>query len=146
MYTEAVFPESRGDTLGLIETIDRVANHAESSVRMMVSQHIAVPPEYFRRLLELVEVCHKSVNVLIHAVEQLFNSFMDAAITVGEVNRLESQADRIEEDLIDSIFPSDELGLQKMLLRDLVTHISMIADRTEAVGDRIRIIVAKRNI
>lgn len=146
MYTEAIFPESRGDILGLIETIDRVANHAESSVRMLISQHITVPSEYFNPLLELVEVCHRCVSTLLRAVDQLFHSFMDAAMTVGEVNTLESEADQIEENLIYKIFSSDESDLQKILLRDLVKHISKIADRAETAGDRIRIMVAKRSI
>jgi uncharacterized protein Yka (UPF0111/DUF47 family) len=36
--------------------------------------------------------------------------------------------------------------LQKILLRDLTQHLSAIADRAETVGDRIRIMVAKRSV
>jgi uncharacterized protein Yka (UPF0111/DUF47 family) len=54
MYTEAVFPESRGDILGLIETMDRVANHAESAVRMILIQHIEIPREFHPAIIELV--------------------------------------------------------------------------------------------
>jgi len=146
MYTEAIFPESRGDILGLIEAIDRIANHSESSVRMVLKQHITVPPVYFDSVTRLVETCYNCANTLVQGVEQLFNAFMDAAITSGEVNRLESEADRIEENLIDRIFSSDESDLQKILLRDLIKHIAEIADSAETVGDRIRIMVAKRSI
>ncbi len=146
MYSEAVFPESRGDILGLIEAMDSVANHSESSVRMVLSQHITVPPVYWENLTRLVKTCHRCVCSLLRAAEQLFESLMDAAVTVGEIHRLESEADVIEEDLIDAIFSGDEPDLQKILLRDLVKHVSQIADSAETAGDRIRIMVAKRSI
>ncbi len=146
MYTEAVFPESRGDILGLIETMDSVANHAESAIRRVLIQHIEIPEEYYSAIMNLVEVCHASVVTMIQGVEQLFGSFVDAAVTVGKIDSLESEADTIEENLIDRIFTGDESDLQKILLRDLVHHLSTIADRAEHVGDRIRLMVAKRSI
>jgi predicted phosphate transport protein (TIGR00153 family) len=146
MYTEAVFPESRGDILGLIESLDKVANHAESAVRMVLNQHIEIPGEYYASIADLVTTSHKCVITLVRAVEQLFDSFVDAAVTVGEVHRLESEADAIEEKLVDRIFTSDQSDLQKILLRDLVQHLSTIADRAESAGDRVRIMVAKRSV
>ena len=146
MYTEAVFPESRGDILGLIETMDNVANHTESAVRRVLIQHIEIPQEYYSSIINLVEVCHASVVTMIQGEEQLFDSFIDAAVTVGKIDSLESEADTIEEQLIDRIFSGDESDLQKILLRDLVQHLSGVADRAEHVGDRIRIMVAKRSI
>ena len=146
MYTKAVFPESRGDILGLIETMDKVANGAESTVRMVLIEHIEIPKEFYPSIINLIEVCHACVVMMIQGVEQLFDSFVDAAMTVGKIDKLESEADTIEEKLIDRIFTSDESDLQKILLRDLVQHLSGIADRAETVGDRIRIMVAKRSI
>ena len=146
MYTEAIFPESRGDILGLIEAMDRVANHAESAVRTVLIEHIEIPEEYYSSIMNLVEVCHACVETMIEGVEQLFDSFVDAAVTVGKIDKLESAADTIEEKLIDRIFTSDESDLRKILPRDLVHDLSTIADRAETVGDRIRIMVAKRSI
>jgi predicted phosphate transport protein (TIGR00153 family) len=146
MYSEAVFPESRGDILGLIETMDNVANHAESAVRMILIQHIEIPEEYRTDITNLVAVCHKCVAEMIGGVEQLFDSFVDAAVTVGKIDKLESEADSIEEDLIDRIFTGGQPDFQKILLRDLAQHLSAIADRAETVGDRIRIMVAKRSV
>lgn len=146
MYTQAVFPESRGDILGLIESVDRVANRTESAVRMVLNQHVKVPEEYCSLIMELVEVTYKCVITLVRAIEQLFESFLDAAGTIGEVNRLESETDRIAEKLIDRIFSSDQSDLQKILLRDLVMRLSNIADRAETAGERIRIMVAKRSV
>lgn len=146
MYSRAVFPESRGDILGLIETLDRVPNGAESAVRMMLIQHIAPPKEFCEQIVELVSICSKCVMTMLDGVSQLFSNFSDAAVTVGKIDQLESEADRVEEILIDRIFTSGVPDLDKILLRDLVEKIGGVADRSENVGDRIRIMVAKRNV
>ena len=41
---------------------------------------------------------------------------------------------------------SDMEGIDKILLRDLIGRLAGISDRAENVGDRIRIMVAKRSI
>ncbi len=146
MYTEAVFPESRGDILGLVEAMDKVPNQAESTVRMVLNQHIELPDWLCPKLMKLADVSHQSARTMIDGVEKVFSNYIDATVTVGKIDLLESEADRREEALIDDIFSSDLPDLQKILLRDLVTHISAIADRTENVGDRIRLMVAKRSV
>ncbi|MBT3273374.1 MAG: DUF47 domain-containing protein [Spirochaetales bacterium] len=146
MYTEAVFPESRGDILGLVETMDKVPNQAESTVRMVLTQHITLPKNFCPQITELVNVCHKAAETMISGVENVFSNYIDATVTVGKIDLLESEADRIEEALIDEIFSGDLPDLLKILLRDLVEHISSVADRTENVADRIRLLVAKRSV
>jgi len=144
MYTKALFPESRGDILGLIETMDKVPNHTESSIRMILHQHILISDEFSSQFLELVDITCSCVKEMIHGVNCLFENFFTATIYVGKVDELESQADRAEANLIDRIFSSSLEGIHKILLRDLARHIAGITDRAENVGDRIRIIVAKR--
>ena len=146
MYTEALFPESRGDILGLIEAMDRVPNQAEEAIRTILHQHIELPPEICPRLNDLVGTCCASVCTLVEGVDQLFSSFLDAAVTVGKIDKLESEADTIEAELTEVIFTADYPDLQKILLRDLVRHIGSVSDRAENAGDRIRIIVAKRSV
>ena len=113
---------------------------------MILIQHIDIPKEYQNDITDLVAVCHKSVVAMIAGVEQLFDSFVDAAVTVGKIDKLESEADKIEENLIDRVFAGGVSDFQKILLRDLAQHLSAIADRAETVGDRIRIMVAKRSV
>ena len=146
MYSRAVFPESRGDIVGLVETIDRVPNSAESAIRMILTQHISLPKEICGEIASLVRVCSRCVQATIDGVAKLFRNFVDASNIIGKIDELESEADRIEEALIDRIFSSDVSDLQKILLRDLVDKIASVADRAENVGDRIRIMVAKRSV
>ena len=146
MYSKAVFPESRGDILGLIETMDKVPNQAESAVRMVLRQHIELPMDLCGGIIELVNVSTSCVHAMIEGVNQLFDNYLEAASTAGKIDELESEADHLEEDLIDWVFTNDLQDLQKVLLRDLIASVSSVADRAENVGDRIRVMVAKRSI
>ncbi len=146
MYTKALFPESRGDILGLLETMDKVPNEAESAVRMILNQHIEIPEQFRPDILQLVDICHRCVSAMIESVNKLFSEFTNATVAIGKIDELESEADFIEENLIENIFASNIEGWRKLLLRDLVKRIAGVSDRAENVGDRVRIIVAKRRI
>jgi uncharacterized protein len=146
MYSKSIFPESRGDIMGLLEAMDKMPNRAEEAVRMMLNQYVVVPEAYQEAFLELVEVNHRSVMGLLAAAEKLFSDFTHAAVAVGRVDEMESESDHLQAALIDRIFGGDLEGVHKLLLRDLAGCISEISDRAQAAGDRIRIIVAKRRM
>jgi hypothetical protein len=146
MYSKALFPESRGDIMGLLEMMDRVPNQAESAVRMILNQHIVIPRAYCEKILQLVDICCRAGAAMIEAVEKLFTDYTNATVAIGKIDELESEADHIDAELIEKLFSSDLDGYEKILLRDLIKHIAHVSDRAENVGDRIRIIVAKRSI
>lgn len=146
MYSKSVFPESRGDILGLLEAIDKVPNKAEEVLYIVRTHHMTVPAELAPRVLQLADVCHRCVDSMLEAAAKLFTDFTNATAATGKVDKLESEADRVEFDLYERIFSSDIDPFDKLLLRDLTKDIASISDRAENVGDRIRIIVSKRNI
>ena len=146
MYSKSLFPESRGDIMGLLETMDRVPNQAEAIVKMTLIQRVLMPEEFHSQFLRLIAVCCRCVDAMLEAAEKLFVDFTIATVAVGKVDELESEADGIEDSLIERIFLSDLEPINKLLLRDLVKETSTICDRAENVGDRIRIMVAKRSI
>jgi len=146
MYTKALFPESRGDILGLLETMDKVPNHAESAVRVIYEEHLTVPQFLVPGITRLLDVSERCVEAMLDAVDKLFKDYTSATVAVGKVDELETEADRIESELKERVFASDMEGLDKILLRDLIGRFSGICDRAENVGDRVRIMVAKRAV
>ncbi len=146
MYSKSMFPESRGDILGLLEAMDRIPNQAEHVTISLHNQHIWVRQEYKEQIINLIGICLRCVNAMIDGVSKLFTDFTNATVAVGKIDELESEADLAENALIEHIFSTDMDGFNKILLRDLVQHIAAISDRAENVGDRIRLIVAKRSI
>lgn len=146
MYAKAIFPESRKDIMELLEMLDKIPNHAESCLRMILTQHIVVPEEYGPEIMKLAGISQHAVRHVLQATRILFRDYTTATVAVGKVDELESDGDRCEAALIEKLFSSSRDGFEKILLRDLVLHIGKIADRSENVGDRIRILVAKRRI
>ena len=144
MYSKALFPESRGDILGLLETMDRVPNQAEAVVRMLRTHHIMIPQDYCGGIMELARLCQRCVGALLDASAKLFEDFTNATVAIGRIDELESEADKVEESLTERIFASDLEGSQKLILADLIKRIASVSDRAENAGDRIRIVVAKR--
>lgn len=146
MYSKALFPESRGDILGLLETMDKVPNQAEAAVRMVLNQHLVIPADLVPETREMVQVSRHCIEEMIGAVDSLFSNSLNATAYVGKVDQLESDVDHLEEQLISRIFTGSEEGWMKILLRDFVRKVASISDRAENTTDRIRIMVAKRSI
>ena len=146
MYSKSLFPESRGDILGLLETIDKVPNQSETAIGMMYNQHVHIGEQFGDDFIKLASICKRCVESMLDCVEELFTNFTSAARKVGVIDELESEADAIEQAIIERAFGSDMDGFEKILIRDLAKHIASVSDRAENVADRINIIVAKRSI
>ena len=146
LYGSSLFPESRGDILGLVELLDAVVNKAEATVRMPYHQYITIPSELTPNFKELVVTVRECTRVLRQAAELLFDKYYRAGSYYGKVDQIESQADGQEAELIEKIFQSDLETGEKMLLRDLTSSISDIADRAENASDRIQLILVKRKL
>ena len=146
LFSEALFPESRGSILELLEKMDGLPNHAESTIRMLLHQHIPIPGEYAPAIVDLFNVSCRAAETLFQTAKQLFSDFTSATVGVGKVDQLESESDTMEARLIEQVFSSSLDGFEKLLLRDFIHHIAHIADRAEVAGNLIRIIVATRSI
>jgi uncharacterized protein len=146
MYSKSLFPESRGDIMGLLETMDRVPNQAESAIRMIWNQYVTIPEQHSAEILNLVDVCCRAVDAMIESAEKLFSDFTNAAVALGKIDELESEADRIEAALIEQVFSEKVDSISTIVFRDFIKCVAQISDRAENVGDRIRIIIAKRTI
>ncbi|MBN2129684.1 MAG: DUF47 family protein [Sedimentisphaerales bacterium] len=146
MYSKTIFPESRGDILGLLEAVDRVPNRAEQVIQMMMTHHLRVPAAYAEAYIHIAGLVVRCTESLLVAMTYLFTDFVEATSAVGRVDELESQSDNAEMSLIGRVFDSDLDPVQKILLRDLVVALGSVCDRAENASDRIRIIVAKRKV
>ena len=132
--------------MGLLETMDRVPNQAESAVRMIWNQYVTIPEQYTDEILNLVDVCCRAAYAMVESTEKLFSDFTNAAVVVGKIDELESEGDKIEAALIEKVFSEKVDSISTIVFRDFIKCVVQISDRAENVGDRIRIIVAKRTI
>ncbi len=146
MYEKALFPESRGDVLALLEGADRVPNQAEGAVRMILTQHVRIPEELAGKVLALVETSTKAGYAMLDSVRGLFQHAAATRNMLGKIDELESEVDRGQNALIEDVFNSDLDGFEKLQLRDMVDRLARPSDRAENVADHIAVILAKRDI
>jgi len=145
MYENALIPESRGDVLGILESIDKIPDTLQSLVFQMSHQKIAVPYQFREAMLRLVDVNLEAYFFLREAVINLFYD-KDIQNLITRIDRRESASDKIERELIKNIFNCEIDKADKILLKEIVVNIGDISDYCEDTTDRLRIAIIKRRI
>lgn len=145
LYQKALIPESRGDVLGLIESIDKIPGMFESLCYQICSQKIEVPIEFRERFLHLIDVNIESYNLLREAVLGLFYR-RDVQREIKGIDKKESESDVIERSLIKDIFNTSIDKADKILLKEIVVNTGDISDLVEIANDRLTLAIVKRRI
>ena len=145
LYQRALIPESRGDVLGLIETIDVIPGLFQSLSYQLFLEKIVFPEQFRERYLHLVDINIKAYDLVREAVLGLFYS-KDVKEQTDLVDAVESDSDHIERDLIRDIFNSKLDKADKILLKEIVVNTGDISDQAETVKDRLILAIVKRKI
>jgi predicted phosphate transport protein (TIGR00153 family) len=145
LYERALIPESRGDVLGLLETMDAIPGMFQSLCYQLLLERIVFPDQFRERYLHLVDVNVKSYDLVREAVLGLFYS-KDVKAQTDLVDAAESDSDHMERDLIRDIFSSKLDKADKILLKDIVVYTGDISDQAETVKDRLILAIVKRKI
>ena len=145
LYERALIPESRGDVLGLLETMDAIPGMFQSLCFQLLLEKITFPEQFRERFLHLVDVNVKSYDLVREAVLGLFYS-KDVKAQTDLVDAAESDSDHMERDLIRDIFSSKLDKADKILLKDIVVYTGDISDQAETVKDRLILAIVKRKI
>ena len=139
-----LLPQSRADLLAVLEATDLVPNMAEDIVDLFTIQKIDVPAELRadvqKLLLKTLETCAAMTETLMSLLQDLER----VRELRGEVDRLESECDRLERHLLHRVFSLDLDLARKLHLRDLVRCIAGMADQAESVADMAHWMALKR--
>jgi predicted phosphate transport protein (TIGR00153 family) len=145
LYQRALIPESRGDVLGLIETMDVIPGMFQSLCYQLLLEKIVFPDQFRERYLHLVDLNLKSYDLVRQAVLGLFYN-KDVKDLTDLVDAVESDSDHIERDLVRDIFNCKMDKADKILLKEIVINTGDISDRAETVKDRLILAIMKRKI
>ncbi len=147
MYEKALIPESRGDILGLLETIDKVPNQAESVLYQVQTEFLSMPRACAEKMQQLININCEAFDDLLTAMRMLFTDVQKLPTLLGDVDKKESASDHLEREIIRGLFSDKDIAPdQKILLKELVVEIGNISDRCENTADRLTIITAKRMV
>ncbi len=144
LYSHTLIPDSRGDVLGLIETIDQLLSRYEGSLWSFAIEQPEIPEEFNSGYRKLTNMVVKAANELELGGRAFFHSPHDVSAYNYKVTLYEREADLISTNLKKEIFVSDLDLAHKIHLREFVEQIDAVADEAEDVADRLSIYAIKR--
>jgi len=147
MYQKSLLPESRGDLLGILETIDRIPNRAERILFMFITQQTKMLPEIKPDIEELLKLSVETIKYTVDATRDCFGPREKINDLNRQVDNNESIGDGLERKMITKIFTSDKIDTgEKILQKELVIQLGAMCDLCENALDRIMVTSVKRQI
>jgi len=147
LYVKTLIPESRGDVLELLESMDSLLDRFKGALWQFEIEQPEILPEFNEDLKELVLCVVETVEAIVRSSRAFFTNVFSVSDHIHKVSYWETQSDKISTKLQKAIFKCQELRLsQKLQLRDLVRHVDKIADRAEDVADKLSIYIIKRSL
>ena len=146
MYSKVLLPESRGDIMGLVESIDHIPRYFEIVLNIIRTQKLTIPDLLVDDVREMIRVSMDTCDLMIKQVEDLFQRGRRIPELLDIIDEKESQCDVIERRVITTLFDSDLDPYLKLQLKELVIFIGEITDQIDRVSKRINIISLKRRV
>ena len=146
MYSKALIPESRGDILGFLETMDKIPNKAESLLNQIKLQKLEFPKELNQNLERIVALSCEAIQLVYEAATRLLSRNGDIHKLADEIDAKETECDHAEQDTIAKIFEMDIEKADKILFKEFIIELGNLSDRAEDVSDRLTILSVKRRV
>ena len=146
LYSNTLIPDSRGDVLGLIETVDQLLTQFEGSLWAFSIEKPDIPENLRPGFKKLTNMVIRAADELGLGARAFFRNPHDVPAYNHKVQLYEKEADILSTALKRDIFDSDLDLSQKLHLREFVEAIDGIADMAEDVADRLAIYSIKRTV
>ena len=137
LYTGVILPFGRGAKYELLESVDDVADKAELVARLLLIEHLKIPQSLDKYFKELMGTVLEVANHLKDAVLQLDLNLDNAIAHATKVELLREKARQIEFKLIEKLFSRKANVLELILLKELISLIGAVADKSEEAADRV---------
>ena len=146
LFERELLPESRGDLLSLLESLDHVPGATQGVLNILFLERPTFPGFLREDFLELLKINTQAYAYIREAVLSLMENPSKTLELTRQVDDLESGSDQLQQQALRRLFDSDlELAL-KLQIKDLIRTVGAISDRCEHSADLINIIAIKRRI
>jgi hypothetical protein len=146
LYSETLLPESRGDVLGLLESMDRVLDRCEDSLQDFSVERPEIVEFSVPDFRELVTSTIDCVDSMVMAMRSYLRDPKAVRDHIARARFHEGESDRANEKLRRKIFASDMDLASKLHHRYFAVQMDRIADKAEDVCDRLAIATIKRSM
>lgn len=148
LYTYMLIPESRGDVLGLLETLDDIVDICEKVLEQFSIENPEIQEFLKSDFIELAELSSKTVEEVVKGARAFFREIGMVRDYVNKVHFYEHEADDVEEQLKRKVFNCTEIKRfsKKIQMRYFVEKIAQVSDVAESVAERLSVYAIKRRI
>ncbi len=148
LYTYMLIPESRGDVLGLLETLDDIVDVCEKVLEQFSIETPNIRDFLKSDFIELAELSSKAVDEVVKGARAFFREIEMVSNYVNKVHFYEHEADDIEEQLKRKAFTCTEIERfsEKVHMRYFAEKIADVSDVAQAVAERLSVYAIKRRI
>ncbi|OEU52210.1 MAG: hypothetical protein BA872_05360 [Desulfobacterales bacterium C00003060] len=154
LYSGAFLPIERKDVYMMTESIDKIANKAETASDVVVYQRPEVGEDYEKTLREIVETMMEMFRIFqvaaaLFGPDDALQEHDKLAIIREKMNLvgvMESEIDKKEEALMKTIFHSALPLANKIQLERFLRRVTDISDVIEDAADRLYILVIRERI
>jgi predicted phosphate transport protein (TIGR00153 family) len=146
LYTEMLLPDTSGDVLGLLSSLDRLLDHMEQSFVVMRIEKPAIPAEFHEGLLECIALAADTVDQVVIAARNYFRDAQTAQDHIHKIHFYEKETQRTTLRIMEQVFESSLSLDRKMQIRGHVWLIHRLADLADNTGDSLAIYAVKRSV
>ena len=146
MYSKALIPDSRGDIMQLIESMDIIPHLFERILFIMQTQKVSIPDFLVLDVKDLIRISLESCDLLSKQMALHLKQKLGIRSLLSTIDTNESHCDYIERRIITKIFDSDLDPFLKVQLKELIVTMGEISDQADRVSKRINIISMKRRV
>jgi predicted phosphate transport protein (TIGR00153 family) len=145
MYAEMLMPDTRGDILKLLESLDDIINKFEETLWYFSSEKPQIPEDLREKYKELLIPTTACVEALVLASRSFFRDVGTVSDHLHKVHFYEKEADQVIGRLKNDVFSRDLSLAEKIHLRFFAERIVWISDSAEDVADELMIYAIKRS-
>jgi hypothetical protein len=146
LYERELLPESRGDLLTLLESLDHIPGAAQGVLNILFLERPQMPAFLGLQLAQLVEINLEAYQVVHAAVLALMEDPSRTRELRNRIDELESRSDRLQQVAIRELFSAELELARKLQMKDVIRTVGAISDRCEHTADLLNIIAIKRRI
>jgi len=148
-----LMPVSRSDLLEFLWQQDEIADHSQSTAKILALLRPDLPRELEEGLLKLQEKMLQTSREYLEMVGELSDvletafakrQIDDVVRHLGKVNRLEHEADELEHRAIELIYMTEGMGdFARYHMLRVIFQMGEVVDHMENAGGRLRIMISR---
>jgi uncharacterized protein len=144
LYLRTLIPESRGDVLGLLESVDKVLNIITDTLLEFSVEIPTIPKTVRKPFFDIVTCAIQCSDHTVGGVRAYFRNLEAVRDHITKVQTFRRETNRMAEEIKRTVFRSSMSLSKKIHLRYFSYHVERIADQAEDVCDRLAIAAIKK--